>query len=102
MTDADWRCLAVQSAPADASCARERNPGVSKPACAQTRVNVPADWTAPGLDDSAWPRASVHSAREVGPKDGYGRIDWESSAQFIWGPDLKKDNILFCRVTVGG
>lgn len=25
-TDGDWRCLVVQSAPADASCAREKNP----------------------------------------------------------------------------
>ena len=25
---------------------------------------------------------------------------WGAVAQFIWGPDLKRDNTLFCRVTV--
>lgn len=99
---ADWRCLTVQAAPADASCARERNPDVSKPNCAPTSTSVPDNWADPDFDDSAWPNATVHSARDVGPKDGYDRIDWDRSAKLIWGPDLKKDNILYCRVTVGG
>lgn len=101
-TGAGWRCLTVQSAPADASCARERNPDVAKPNCAQSVTTVPENWTAPEFDDSDWPAATVHSARDVGPKDGYDRIDWDRSAELIWGPDLKKDNILYCRVTVGG
>lgn len=99
-TGNDWRCLTVQAAPAEASCARERNPDTSKAACAETRVSVPDTWIAPGFDDSTWPRASVHSARAVGPKDGYDHIDWDRSAELIWGPDLKKDNILYCRFTV--
>ncbi|MEO9773859.1 PEBP family protein [Roseibium sp.] len=102
VTGADWRCLTVQAAPADASCARAQNPDVSLPACAPTRTSVPDTWTAPGFDDSGWPHATVHSARDVGPKHGYDRVDWDRSAKLIWGPDLKKDNILYCRVTVGG
>ncbi len=101
-TGADWRCVTVQAAPADASCASERNPDISLAACAESRVQVPENWMAPGFDDSSWPNASVHTAREVGPKDGYDRIRWDSSANLIWGKDLKKDNILYCRVTVGG
>jgi len=102
VTDADWRCLVVQSAPAAASCAAERNPDVSTAACAQTRVSVPDNWMSPDFDDRAWPRASVHSVRDVRPKDGYDRIDWAPSAQLIWSPDLEKDNILYCRVKVTG
>lgn len=102
VTGADWRCLTVQAAPADPSCARERNPDVSKAACAPTRATVADDWMAPGYDDSAWPAASTHSARDVGPKGGYDRVDWDRSAKLIWGADLKKDNILYCRLTVGG
>ncbi len=102
VTNSNWRCLTVQKAPADAACARERNPDASQAVCAETRVSVPDAWTAPDFDDSSWPKATVHSARDVGPKDGYDRIDWNRSAELIWGPDLKKDNILFCRVTVGG
>ncbi|EAV43327.1 hypothetical protein SIAM614_06073 [Stappia aggregata IAM 12614] len=100
-TGADWKCLTVQSAPADATCARERKPDPSLPVCAQRKTAVPENWTSPDFDDSAWPAASVHSAREVGPKDGYDRITWGPSAELIWGPDLKTDNIVYCRVTVG-
>ncbi|ASP37115.1 PEBP family protein [Labrenzia sp. VG12] len=102
VTGSDWRCLTVQKAPADAACARERNPDVSQAVCAETRVSVPDTWTAPDFDDNSWPKATVHSARDVGPKDGYDRIDWDRSAELIWGPDLKEDNILYCRVIVGG
>ena len=101
-TGSDWRCLTVQAAPADASCARERNPDVTQDVCAQTRVAVPENWTAPGFDDSNWPKASVYSASDVGPKDGYNQIQWDSSAELIWGKDLKKDNIVYCRAIVGG
>lgn len=100
-TGADWKCLTVQSAPADAACARERKPDPSLPVCAQRKTAVAENWTSPDFDDSAWPAASVHSARKVGPKDGYDRITWSPSAELIWGPDLKTDNIVYCRVTVG-
>jgi len=101
-TGADWRCLPVQSAPADRSCERDRHPDVSKANCAETRVSVPATWITPGFDDGGWPQASVHSASAVGPKGGYDRIRWDPSAKLIWGPDLKKNNIVYCRITVGG
>lgn len=102
VSSADWRCLVVQSAPADATCAKASSPDVASPACAETRTGVADDWMQPDFDDSAWPSASVHSPRDVRPKDGYDRIDWDSSAQLIWGPDLKKDNILYCRYRIDG
>ena len=40
------------------------------------------------------------SSDEVGPKDGYFSINWQSSAQFIWGNDLKLDNIVYFRKKV--
>jgi hypothetical protein len=101
-TGSDWRCITVQSAPADTSCERERNPDVSMTNCAQSLAEVQSNWTAPSFDDSSWPKASVHTAHDVRPKDGYDRIAWDKAAKLIWGPDLQKDNILYCRVTVGG
>ncbi|MES0880180.1 PEBP family protein [Roseibium sp. SCP14] len=98
----DWRCITVQTAPADNSCERERNPDVSMANCSQTRTEVPDDWMAPSFDDSSWPKASVHSARDVRPKDGFDRISWDKSAKLIWGPDLQKDNIVYCRAVVSG
>ncbi|CTQ52643.1 hypothetical protein LP7551_01163 [Roseibium album] len=100
-TGSDWRCLAVQSAPKDNSCEKERNPDVSKSNCAETKISAPDNWMEPGFDASKWPKATIHSERDVRPKDGYDRVQWDGSAKLIWGPDLQKDNILYCRVTVG-
>ncbi|WP_205470544.1 hypothetical protein [Breoghania sp. L-A4] len=101
VTNSSWRCLTVQHAPVDKSCARERNPTVNKGACKQKVVSRPSNWTAPGFDDSRWRKASTHSKSSVSPKDGYNRIRWSRSAKFIWGPDLERDNIVLCRLTVG-
>lgn len=102
VTDDGWRCLVAQHAPVQTSCAAESDPEVGQDACAANTVDAGGDWTAPGFDDSAWPAATVHSAADVGPKDGYDKIDWNASARLIWGPSLKQDNILFCRLTLGG
>lgn len=101
-TDGNWRCLVVQHAPVDASCASASNPSAGSGACAQQVVSRPSGWQSPDFDDSGWQKATVHSAGEVGPKDGYNRIRWSGAAKLIWGSDLKKDNILLCRMTVGG
>lgn len=99
-TGSEWRCMVQQAAPAKASCEREDNPRVGVGACAQEQTPVPADWAAPGFDDSTWQPATVHSARDVRPKDGYDQIRWDPSASLIWGPDLKRDNVVLCRITI--
>ncbi len=100
LTDKSWRCLVIQNAPNDPACARERNPVAGKAPCGFTKIDEPTGWKALTFDDSAWPRATEHSAREVGPKDGYDRIRWNPAARFIWGPDLKTNNTLLCRLVV--
>ena len=96
----DWRCLVQQVAPVDKSCERDRNPQINTGACSQKQVSVPADWMASGFDDSDWSMATIHSTRDVRPKDGYDRIKWDRSAKLIWGPNLEQDNIVLCRFTV--
>ena len=100
VTNTDWRCLVIHNAPADPSCAREKHPVAGQGPCAFTKIPEPAGWTALGFDDSAWPKATEHSAHEVGPKGGYDQIRWNRDAQFIWGPDLKTNNTLLCRLVV--
>ncbi|MET1413963.1 PEBP family protein [Roseibium sp. HPY-6] len=100
-SSADWRCQVVQSAPADRSCEREDNPDISLPNCSEPVTSVPGDWMQPGFYDSSWPAAVVHSESDVRPKDGYDRIEWDPSARLIWGADLEKDNVLYCRAIVG-
>jgi hypothetical protein len=103
VTDGSWRCLVVHHAPVGGTaCEKSRNPQAGQGDCAAQETTRPDGWTAPGFDDSGWPAASVHSASGVRPKDGYSAISWDRSAQFIWGPDLERDNIVLCRLTVGG
>lgn len=100
VTDTTWRCLVVQQAPLDDACVHKTNPTVDSSTCAQRLAPMADNWMAPKFDDSNWPFASVHSSMEVGPKGGFRRIDWDRSARFIWGPDLKRDNVVRCRITI--
>ena len=59
----------------------------------------PSDWKSAGFDDRDWSKASVFTAAEVGPKDGYLDIAWNEAAQFIWGSDLLTDNTVLMRMT---
>jgi hypothetical protein len=99
-TNSNMRCLVVQHAPVDRSCATESNPVAGTGACAFVEAEIPANWTAADFDDSAWPAAVQHSAREVSPKGGYDEITWDPSAQLVWSDDLVLDNTILCRLVV--
>ena len=100
VSDADWRCLVVHTAPLDKSCESEANPVAGEGACAFEASDEPDGWDEPGFDASGWPAANVYSEREVSPKDGYERIDWVEGAELVWGPDLEQSNTVLCRLTV--
>jgi hypothetical protein len=100
VSNAEWRCLVVHSAPLDKSCEREANPVAGEGACAFQVREKPDGWDQAGFDASDWPKASIYSEREVRPKDGYDRIDWVNEAKLIWGPDLEQSNTILCRLVV--
>ncbi len=102
VTGDDWACTVIHHAPSDTACARERNPVAGQGACAGDIQAAPTGWTAPGFDDSGWPRASTFSESAVRPKDGYDQISWTGAAALIWGPNLEQDNIVLCRAALGG
>ncbi|MEM9999731.1 MAG: PEBP family protein [Pseudomonadota bacterium] len=97
-TGSGWKCLVVHEAPTDKMCERERNPVAGQGSCGFVVTAEPAGWNSVGFDDSAWPSATEHAARAVGPKDGYDRIRWVSDAKIIWGPDLETNNTVLCRL----
>ncbi len=99
-TNSDTRCLVVHRAPVDTSCAKEVDPQEGQGACASVVTAEPDGWMDPGFDDSAWPRATEYSEREVRPKDGFDRISWSRTARLIWGPDLERDNTILCRMAL--
>lgn len=100
VTNGNWRCLVVHDAPANSSCAKERSPKAGSGACAFTETAEPSGWKSVNFDDSGWPKANEHSERDVGPKDGYDQVRWDGAAKLIWGPDLKTNNTLLCRMVV--
>ncbi len=100
VTDGNWSGLVIQTAPLDDACAKEANPVAGQGPCTFTTLSEPANWKDIGFDDSSWAKATIYTAQEVGTKEGYDEIHWNPLAKLIWGPDLKKDNIILYRLTV--
>jgi len=100
VTDGTWRCLVIHEAPLDKQCASEDNPVAGKGPCGFATTEQPVGWDTTNFDDSSWLDAEVYSAREVRPKDGYDRINWNENAKLIWGPDLETNNTLLCRLRI--
>ena len=98
VTNSEWRCTTIHEAPLDTSCESAADPSVEL--CGATISEEPEGWHQADFDDSAWAAASVYSAADVDPKDGYDLITWDSSAEFIWGPNLQTHNTVLCRVSV--
>lgn len=102
VTDASWQCIVAQYAPVDTSCADENDPQEGVGSCASQTQEIPSDWMSIAFDDSGWTPATVHSEADVGPKMGYDDITWDTSAELIWGENLKQDNVVLCRAVIGG
>ncbi|MCB9076028.1 MAG: PEBP family protein [Anaerolineaceae bacterium] len=100
VSNGEWKCTIIHEAPLDKACENVSNPVAGTVPCEFSALEEPAGWKSADFDDSGWTATTIHSASEVGPKDGYDQIRWDSRAQLIWGPDLETDNTLLCRVTV--
>ncbi len=100
VTNAGWACTVIHEAPLDKSCENESNPVAGTAPCDFTDLGEPDGWKTAVYDDTTWTATTVYSANDVGPKDGYDQIRWDSNAELIWGPDLETNNTLLCRITV--
>ena len=97
VSDDGWRCLTVHRAPLDTGCEDSADPDTD---CTSEVVAEPDGWQQDDYDDSGWAAATIWSAADVDPKDGYDQISWDPSAELIWGTDLEVDNTLLCRAWV--
>jgi hypothetical protein len=97
VTGSDWRGLVVHRAPLNPECVTSADPDTD---CQFETLAEPEAWTVAGFDDSAWQTATVYTPEEVGAKDGYDTISWDSSAALIWGSDLKVDNTMLWRTVI--
>ena len=98
VTNADWQCLVIHTAPLEKSCEDARDPAAGVGPCGYETAEEPVGWDMAGFDAADWPQAQEYTARAVDPKDGYDRITWDPSAALIWGPDLEQSNTVLCRL----
>ncbi len=96
-SNAEWRCEVIHAAPLNKDCEDDENP---ESTCLSEISDEPAGWTDADFDTSSWATATVHTAAEVKPKDGYDEITWSPDAQLIWSADLETDNTVLCAFTV--
>jgi hypothetical protein len=100
VSSADMSCLVIHEAPLDKACESSNDPQAGVGACTFSASEEPAGWKAADYDDSAWAAASIYSESAVSPKQGYDEINWATSADLIWGPNLETNNTILCRLTV--
>jgi len=100
VSNTDWACLVIHTAPLDKSCEAQANPIAGTSPCAFDDRGEPAGWKSTDFDDSTWTATTAHAASTVGVRGGYDLINWSSTAEIIWGPDLETNNTVLCRVTV--
>jgi hypothetical protein len=93
-TDASWLALVVHQAPLNTDCVSDADPDST---CKFLITDTPADWASAAFEDSGWMNAIEWSELDVSPKDGYDEINWDASAQLIWGTDLEVDNTVLPR-----
>ena len=98
VTSDAWKALVIHRAPLNPECVDDATPDVT---CEFESTEAPDDWMSADFDDSEWDAATVWSVNDVQPKDGYEEITWDESAELIWGSDLKIDNTVLLRFSVG-
>ena len=96
-SDGSWKYMTANTAPTNPECEKSTQPDID---CKYIDYQVPSNWASSTFSDLKWKSAVIYSANAVGPKEGYYNINWISSAKFIWGADLKLDNVVYFRKKV--
>lgn len=98
-TDSSWRKLVIFRAPLNPTCVSSLIPLQE---CQSRSVSAPKMWATNFFKDSTWTNAKEYTDSEVGVKEGFLEVNWDSRAKLVWGEDLKLDNtILFRRARPG-
>ncbi|MEO0379424.1 MAG: PEBP family protein, partial [Pseudomonadota bacterium] len=84
VSNSDWQCHVIHTAPLDKSCKDERDPVAGTAPCGYASSEEPAGWDGAGFNASSWASASIYSEGDVDPKRGYDEISWDASAKLIW------------------
>lgn len=102
VTDKNWKCYVIHEAPLDPACADARRPEPGVGPCGFIKRDEPSGWKTTQFVANGWSAASEFSSREVRPKDGYDRIQWDRQAKLIWSFDLRLHNTVLIRMVIDG
>ena len=97
VTNRSWRLKVIHRAPLNPECEKALDPDA---ACLFESTKAPPGWASVEFDAGIWGAATEWTVTDVRPKDGYDTIQWDDSAQLIWGSDLEVDNTILLRLTV--
>lgn len=96
-TNTSWKCLVIHRAPTNVDCEKSATP---EDDCLSEITEEPTGWKSADYDFSAWPSAIEYTESDIGVKDGYNEVTWDSSAKLIWSESLEQDNTLLCKLIV--
>lgn len=97
VSSSSWRCKVIHKAPLNKTCEKDSSPLTT---CLSTIEAEPTGWKNTGYNTSGWETPAVYTETQVGAKEGYYNITWNSAAKLIWTSDLQADNTLLCKATV--
>lgn len=98
VSSAAFKCKVIHKAPLNTNCEKSASPTVAS--CGATVLDEPAGWKATGFNTTGWESATAYTPTQIGVKDGYYDIAWNTAAKLIWTSNLKTDNTLLCKATV--
>ena len=96
-TDSSWKSLVIFRAPLNSTCVSSKTPIQE---CQSRSVTAPRTWSMSSFKDSSWQNAKEYTESEVGVKEGFLEVNWDSRAKLIWSDDLKLDNTILFRRTI--
>jgi len=96
-TNQTWKSLVLFRAPLNPECVTSANPLKD---CKYSINAAPASWYTSKYSDSKWLAATTYTEAQVGVKEGYTEVSWDSKAKLIWSKSLTLDNTVLFRSTV--
>jgi phosphatidylethanolamine-binding protein (PEBP) family uncharacterized protein len=96
-TNQFWKSLVLFKAPLNPECVTSNTPIQT---CKYSLVSAPSGWYGTKYSDVKWLSSTVYTEGQVGVKEGYNEVTWDSKAKLIWSKSLTQDNTVLFRTTV--
>lgn len=96
-TNQAWKSLVIFKAPLNPECVTSQTPLQT---CKYTLSSAPTGWYGTKYSDAKWLSSTGYTEAQVGVKEGYNEVTWDSKAKLIWSKSLTQDNTVLFRTSV--